>query len=66
MSPTDVRDVTRAARQFLDGPVPDGPFRVYHQSFADSLIDPEQNPNFLIDEAESHSAISRPTPPPSR
>ncbi len=57
MSPTDVRDVTRAARQFLDGPVPDGPFRVYHQSFANFLIDPEQNPNFLIDEAETHNAI---------
>ena len=45
------------ARQFLDGPVPDGPFRVYHQSFANFLVDPEQNPNFLIDAAETHNAI---------
>jgi hypothetical protein len=42
-------EVTRAVRQFLDGPPPDGPFRVYHQSFADFLVDPEQNPDFLID-----------------
>jgi hypothetical protein len=54
---TAIREVTRTARQFLDGPAPDGPFRVYHQSFADFLIDPEQNPDFLIDAAETHEAI---------
>jgi WD40 repeat protein len=54
---TAIREVTRTARQFLDGPAPDGPFRVYHQSFADFLVDPEQNPDFLIDAAESHEAI---------
>ncbi len=54
---TAVREVTRTTRQFLDGPAPDGPFRVYHQSFADFLADPEQNPDFLIDAAETHEAI---------
>jgi hypothetical protein len=54
---TRIREVTRTARQFLDGPAPDGPFRVYHQSFADFLVDPEQNPDFLIDAAETHEAI---------
>jgi hypothetical protein len=54
---TAVRDVTRTARQFLDGPAPDGPFRMYHQSFANFLVDPEQNPGFLIDAAETHNAI---------
>ena len=54
---TAVRDVTRAARQFLEGPAPDGPVRVYHQSFANFLVDPEQNPDFLIDAAEVHNAI---------
>ena len=49
--------MTRTARQFLDGPAPDGPFRVYHQSFANFLLDPEQNPDFLIDAAETHEAI---------
>ena len=57
MTRTMVRDVTRTARQFLDGPVPDGPFRMYHQSFANFLMDPEQNPDFLIDAAETHNAI---------
>jgi len=57
MTRTAIRQVTRTARQFLDGPAPDGPFRVYHQSFADFLVDPEQNPDFLIDAAETHEAI---------
>ena len=57
MTRTMVRDVTRTARQFLDGPAPDGPFRMYHQSFANFLVDPEQNPDFLIDAAETHNAI---------
>jgi hypothetical protein len=54
---TAVRDVTGAARQFLDGAHPDGPFRVYHQSFAGFLVDAEHNPDFLIDPAETHAAI---------
>ena len=57
MTRTAIREVTRTARQFLDGPAPDGPFRVYHQSFANFLLDPEQNPDFLIDAAEAHDAI---------
>jgi WD domain, G-beta repeat len=54
---TAIRQVTRTVRQFLDGPALDGPFRVYHQSFADFLVDPEQNPDFVIDAAEAHEAI---------
>ena len=57
MTRTAIREVTRTARQFLDGPALDGPFRVYHQSFADFLVDPEHNPDFLIDAAETHEAI---------
>ena len=57
MTRTAIRRVTRTVRQFLDGPAPDGPFRVYHQSFAQFLVDPEQNPDFLIDAAETHDAI---------
>jgi hypothetical protein len=30
---------------------------MYHQSFANFLADPEQNPDFLIDTAETHKAI---------
>lgn len=57
MSRSVIREVTRTAGQFLDGPAPDGPFRVYHQSFADFLTDSEQNPDFLIDAVETHEAI---------
>ena len=57
MTRTGIREVTRAVRQFLDGPAPDGPFRFYHQSFADFLTDPERNPDFLVDAAEAHEAI---------
>ena len=58
-SSTMARDVTRDAGQFLDGPHPDGPFRVYHQSFSRFLTDREQNPNWLIDRAETNSAVVR-------
>jgi hypothetical protein len=54
---TAVRDVTGAARQFLDGAHPDGPFRMYHQSFAGFLVDAEHNPDYLIDPVEAHAAI---------
>ena len=50
-------DVTRAATQFLDGPQPDGPFRPYHQSFAEFLTSAEQNPDWRVDEEETHEAI---------
>ena len=54
---SEVRDVTRVAGQFLDGPRPDGPFRAYHQSFARFLADPEQNPNWPIDLTETNNAV---------
>ena len=53
----EVRDVTRAAGQFLEGPRPDGPFRVYHASFERFLTDPKQNPNWPIDRADTHAAV---------
>ena len=53
----DVLDVTKAASQFLGGPHPDGPFRVYHQSFARFLTDHGQNPNWPIDLAGTHTAV---------
>lgn len=53
----EVRDIARAAGQFLDGPRPDGPFRVYHPSFARFLTDPGQNPHWPIDLADTHIAV---------
>ena len=58
MTRTAVREVTRTAGQFLSGrDDPDGPFLIYHRSFADFLVNPEENPGFLIDVAETHEAI---------
>jgi WD40 repeat protein len=57
MTRTAIREVTRTARQFLEGPGPDGPFRIYHQSFVNFLVDSAQNADFLIDAAETHDAI---------
>jgi hypothetical protein len=54
---TKVRQVTRSVFQFLEGKLPDGPFRPYHKSFADFLQDPMENPDFVIDSSEAHRAI---------
>jgi WD40 repeat protein len=56
---TKTRDVTRAAGQFLEGPRPNGPFRVYHQSFSQFLTDSGQNPNWPIDLTETNTAVTR-------
>jgi WD40 repeat protein len=50
-------DVTRVARQFLEGPDPHGPFRPFHHSFAEFLTDSVQNPDWLVDAAETHAAV---------
>lgn len=51
------RDVTGGAAQFLTGPKPDGPFRVYHESFARFLTDSEQNPYWPVDLPGTSAAI---------
>jgi hypothetical protein len=57
MSLDAVREVTGAAQQFLDGVRPDGPFRMYHQSFAEFLTDAAQNPDWPVDAAGTHAAV---------
>ena len=60
-SSTMARDVTRDAGQFLDGPHPDGPFRVYHQSFSSFLTDPRTKPE-LADRPRRDQQRRRPGP----
>jgi hypothetical protein len=55
---TSARDVTRITRQFLDGLGPYGPFRPFHQSFADFLTNPAQNPDWLVEAEEAHAAVA--------
>ena len=57
-SETKVDDITRGFGQFLDKRDLNGPFRVYHQSFARFLTDPEQNA-LAIDQAEANRAVVR-------
>lgn len=54
---TKVRQVVKDAYQFLEGKLPDGPFRLYHKSFADFLQDAEENPDFIVDGSEAHAAV---------
>lgn len=56
---SDPDEALAAARQYLQGPLPDGPFRMFHKSFADFLIEgPERHP-YRIDAAEMHGRIAR-------
>ncbi len=48
-------DVLRASAQYLAGPGPNGPYRLYHQSFRDFLLADEE---FQVYPAESNQAIA--------
>lgn len=50
-SPSRVNDALRRLGQYLDGPAPDGPFRIYHQSFRD-FVASDQEYCVYPDEAE--------------
>jgi WD40 repeat protein len=55
---SEVEPAVRACAQYLAGSVPDGPFRPFHQSFAEFLLDDEHNTDRHIDAAEMHSLIA--------
>jgi hypothetical protein len=38
----DVREALRACKQYLTGDMPDGPFRPFHRSFTDFLLEPDK------------------------
>lgn len=44
----DLRSALSACAQYLTGQQPDGPFHVFHQSFADFLLREESNTHFRI------------------
>lgn len=54
----DIRQPLRVCAQYLDGELPEGPFRPFHQSFTDFLLEDEQNIHFRIDGARWHRAIA--------
>ncbi|MDM0030118.1 AAA family ATPase [Variovorax saccharolyticus] len=56
---SDVREALRHCKQYLNGTLPDGPFRVFHKSFADFLLEPDEgNPDYRIDATKWHGRIA--------
>jgi WD40 repeat protein len=53
----DVEWPLRVCKQYLDGDLPDGPFRPFHQSFTDFLLSDEDNLDYHIDAVAMHRKI---------
>lgn len=54
----EVEPALRACAQYLAGSVPDGPFRPFHQSLTEFLLEDEHNTDRHIDAAEMHNRIA--------
>jgi len=54
----DIRAALRATKQYLSGELPDGPFRPFHKSFADFLLQDEENVDFQVDGKATHQRIA--------
>src|SRR5215813_10463135 len=48
----------RVCKQYLNGELPNGPFRLFHKSFADFLLEEDANTDFRVDGAAMHSRIA--------
>jgi hypothetical protein len=54
----DIGEALRATRQYLRGNLPDGPFRPFHKSFADYLLEDADNIDYHIDARAMHRLIA--------
>lgn len=54
----EVELTLRACKQYLDGELPDGPFRPFHRSFTQFLLEDEENADYHIDAARMHYKIA--------
>ncbi len=54
----DVEEALEASKQYLDGELPEGPFRPFHKSFTDFLLEDEGNVAYHIDAARMHRQIA--------
>jgi hypothetical protein len=54
----DIRSALRACNQYLSGDLPDGPFRPFHKSFADYLLEDDENTDFRIDGTAMHKRVA--------
>jgi WD40 repeat protein len=55
---SDIRAELRACKQYLSGDLTGGPFRPFHRSFADFLLEEKENIDFHIDEKPLHARIA--------
>jgi len=54
----EVEQPLRICRQYLGGELPEGPFRVFHKSLADFLLEDEKNIHYHIDSQPTHQKIA--------
>lgn len=54
----DVSEYLDTCRQYLIGELPNGPFRLFHKSFADFLLEDKKNKRFHIVGEEMHKCIA--------
>lgn len=52
-----LRTELRLCQQYLSGNLPDGPFRPFHKSFSDYLLEDEENEHYHIDAADMHALL---------
>lgn len=48
----------RACAQYIHGDLPEGPFRPFHKSFADFLLEDQENRHYHIDAVDMHQWIA--------
>ena len=58
ISGVEVEQPLRVCKQYLAGDLPDGPFRVFHKSFADFLLEDDGNVDYRIDGSAMHGRIA--------
>jgi len=55
----DPSQALESTKQYLDGELPEGPFRLFHKSFSDFLLhDRQANTGFQVDPSEHHELIA--------
>jgi len=55
----DIRAALRSSKQYLTGELPNGPFRPFHKSFSDYLLEDKNNQDFHIDASAMHGIVSK-------
>jgi hypothetical protein len=67
----EVEQALRTCKQYLDGALPDGPFRPFHRSFTEFLLTDKDNDDYHIDAGQMHRQVAdyyaaQPSPEPAK